>query len=189
MCAGAAWPSTGASELTRASIPASISACASDCALGRSVKVVSRRHCGSLIGDPARRAPLTAGPAAGGRAGGEAPGRSRAHRHHTSSAPRRRRARPAGFARQALPGPWGSGYSAKARIFLQCTPVGSGALHLQGTQGHVLEICDLHKSFREGGRTHAVLAGASATAAAGEVLAITGRSGSGKSTLLNLVSA
>ncbi len=53
----------------------------------------------------------------------------------------------------------------------------------------MLEICDLHKSFREGGRTHAVLAGASATAAAGEVLAITGRSGSGKSTLLNLVSA
>ncbi len=52
----------------------------------------------------------------------------------------------------------------------------------------MLEIQDLHKSFREGGRTHAVLAGVSAAVAAGEVLAITGRSGSGKSTLLNLVS-
>jgi len=52
----------------------------------------------------------------------------------------------------------------------------------------VLQIEDLHRSFREGGRTHAVLCGACATVAAGEVVAITGRSGSGKSTLLNLVS-
>jgi len=53
----------------------------------------------------------------------------------------------------------------------------------------VLSIRQLSKSFTEGERVHAVLAGADAEVARGEVLAITGRSGSGKSTLLNLVCA
>jgi putative ABC transport system ATP-binding protein len=52
----------------------------------------------------------------------------------------------------------------------------------------VLSIRQLSKSFREGARVHAVLAGAEAAIGAGEIVAITGRSGSGKSTLLNLVS-
>jgi len=53
----------------------------------------------------------------------------------------------------------------------------------------VLSIRQLSKSFTEGERVHAVLAGADAEVARGEVLAITGRSGSGKSTLLNLICA
>jgi putative ABC transport system ATP-binding protein len=52
----------------------------------------------------------------------------------------------------------------------------------------VLSIRQLSKSFREGERVHRVLAGAQASIASGQTVAITGRSGSGKSTLLNLVS-
>jgi putative ABC transport system ATP-binding protein len=52
----------------------------------------------------------------------------------------------------------------------------------------VLCIRQLFRSFIEGERVHRVLAGADATLAHGEVLAVTGRSGSGKSTLLNIVS-
>jgi len=52
----------------------------------------------------------------------------------------------------------------------------------------VLSIRQLFRSFSEGERVHRVLAGADATLARGEVVAITGRSGSGKSTLLNIVS-
>jgi putative ABC transport system ATP-binding protein len=52
----------------------------------------------------------------------------------------------------------------------------------------VLSIRQLFRSFREGERVHRVLAGADATLARGEVVAVSGRSGSGKSTLLNIVS-
>jgi putative ABC transport system ATP-binding protein len=52
----------------------------------------------------------------------------------------------------------------------------------------VLSIRQLSRSFREGGRIHAVLERADADIAAGQVVAVTGRSGSGKSTLLNLIS-
>ena len=52
----------------------------------------------------------------------------------------------------------------------------------------MLSIRQLFRSFSEGERVHRVLAGADATLARGEVVAITGRSGSGKSTLLNIVS-
>ena len=52
----------------------------------------------------------------------------------------------------------------------------------------MLVIRQLFRSFREGARVHRVLAGADATLARGEVVAVAGRSGSGKSTLLNIVS-
>ena len=52
----------------------------------------------------------------------------------------------------------------------------------------MLVIRQLFRSFREGDRVHRVLAGADATLARGEVVAVAGRSGSGKSTLLNIVS-
>ena len=55
-------------------------------------------------------------------------------------------------------------------------------------KGPSIELIDVHKSYREGDRTHEVLAGTSATIEAGERVAILGPSGSGKSTLLNLVS-
>ena len=55
-------------------------------------------------------------------------------------------------------------------------------------QGPSIELIDVHKSYREGDRTHEVLTGTSATIEAGERVAILGPSGSGKSTLLNLVS-
>ncbi|MFW6200719.1 MAG: ABC transporter ATP-binding protein, partial [Gemmatimonadota bacterium] len=57
-----------------------------------------------------------------------------------------------------------------------------------GSGAPVLEIRDLHKSYREGETTHAVLRGATATVERGELVALLGPSGSGKSTLLNLVS-
>jgi putative ABC transport system ATP-binding protein len=52
----------------------------------------------------------------------------------------------------------------------------------------VLDIRQLSRSFREGGRVHRVLDGLDAHIDSGERLAIMGRSGSGKSTLLNLIS-
>jgi len=52
----------------------------------------------------------------------------------------------------------------------------------------VLEIRQLCRSFREGGRVHRVLDALDARVRSGERVAIMGRSGSGKSTLLNLVS-
>lgn len=54
--------------------------------------------------------------------------------------------------------------------------------------GPSIELVDVHKSYEEGGRTHAVLTGTSVTIPAGQRVAILGPSGSGKSTLLNLVS-
>ena len=59
---------------------------------------------------------------------------------------------------------------------------------MRGSGTSVLEIRDLHKSYREGETTHAVLRGATATIERGELVALLGPSGSGKSTLLNLVS-
>ena len=55
-------------------------------------------------------------------------------------------------------------------------------------RGPSVELVDVHKSYEEGERTHAVLTGASVTIGAGERVAILGPSGSGKSTLLNLLS-
>ncbi len=52
----------------------------------------------------------------------------------------------------------------------------------------LLELRGLSKSYREGGREHAILAGAEASLGRGEFVALAGPSGSGKSTLLNLVS-
>jgi putative ABC transport system ATP-binding protein len=53
--------------------------------------------------------------------------------------------------------------------------------------GPLIEIRDLGRSYLEGGREHAVLRGATATIARGELVVLLGRSGSGKSTLLNLL--
>ena len=55
-------------------------------------------------------------------------------------------------------------------------------------RGPSIELIDVHKSYREGERTHAVLTGTSVTIPPGQRVAILGPSGSGKSTLLNLVS-
>lgn len=55
-------------------------------------------------------------------------------------------------------------------------------------KGPSIELVDVHKSYREGERTHEVLTGTSVQIRAGERVAILGPSGSGKSTLLNLVS-
>jgi putative ABC transport system ATP-binding protein len=54
--------------------------------------------------------------------------------------------------------------------------------------GPRVELVDLHKSYQEGDRLHAVLDGASATLEQGQRVAVLGPSGSGKSTLLNLIS-
>ena len=53
---------------------------------------------------------------------------------------------------------------------------------------HILQIKELSKSYREGGRDHVILDGAEATLGRGEFVALLGPSGSGKSTLLNLIS-
>jgi putative ABC transport system ATP-binding protein len=55
-------------------------------------------------------------------------------------------------------------------------------------KGPSIELIDVHKSYREGDRTHEVLTGASVEIDASERGAILGPSGSGKSTLLNLLS-
>ena len=52
----------------------------------------------------------------------------------------------------------------------------------------MLDIRQLSRSFREGGRVHRVLEDLGAQIARGERVAVMGRSGSGKSTLLNLIS-
>ena len=52
----------------------------------------------------------------------------------------------------------------------------------------MLEIRQLSRSFREGGRVHQVLDGLEAHIGTAETVAMMGRSGSGKSTLLNLIS-
>ena len=52
----------------------------------------------------------------------------------------------------------------------------------------LLQIRDLHKSYREAGREHTILRGARGEIDTGEFVALLGPSGSGKSTLLNLVS-
>ncbi len=52
----------------------------------------------------------------------------------------------------------------------------------------LLQIRDLHKSYREAGREHTILREARGEIDAGEFVALLGPSGSGKSTLLNLVS-
>jgi putative ABC transport system ATP-binding protein len=54
--------------------------------------------------------------------------------------------------------------------------------------GCLVNIKNLCRSFREGGRIHPVLDHAQAELADAEVIAVIGRSGSGKSTLLNLIS-
>lgn len=51
-----------------------------------------------------------------------------------------------------------------------------------------VRIRNLGRSYREGERRHAVLAGLDADFARGRTVALRGRSGSGKSTLLNLIS-
>lgn len=55
-------------------------------------------------------------------------------------------------------------------------------------RGPSITLEDVCKSYEEGGRTHAVLSGASTFIEAGRRVAILGPSGSGKSTLLNLLS-
>jgi putative ABC transport system ATP-binding protein len=54
--------------------------------------------------------------------------------------------------------------------------------------GPLIELRDVTRTYEEGGRTRAVLRGASATIGRGELAVLVGRSGSGKSTLLNLLS-
>lgn len=52
---------------------------------------------------------------------------------------------------------------------------------------HAVCLRDVHKSFSEGSRKRAVLAGIDLAITSGERVALLGRSGSGKSTLLNLI--
>jgi putative ABC transport system ATP-binding protein len=52
----------------------------------------------------------------------------------------------------------------------------------------MIEVRDLHKTYRQGGADVHALRGVDLDVEAGQMLAVTGRSGAGKSTLLNLVS-
>jgi putative ABC transport system ATP-binding protein len=52
----------------------------------------------------------------------------------------------------------------------------------------MIQVRDLHKTYRQGGADVHALRGVDLTVEAGQMMALTGRSGAGKSTLLNLVS-
>ena len=56
------------------------------------------------------------------------------------------------------------------------------------TEGPLLQVKNLTKTYREGTRTRTVLAGLDAEVGRGAFVVLLGRSGSGKSTLLNLIS-
>lgn len=52
----------------------------------------------------------------------------------------------------------------------------------------MIELKNIHKSYKEGGNTHPVLKDLQLTIKEGEIVVLLGKSGSGKSTLLNIIS-